>query len=123
MKGEIMEDNKLCGEFSAKVWAEEFVRSVKIKPEIATDEGTMLGWFANAIMAGYDKANQEKAGSIEVGVEEIKDTIVNNKITPELVEKHFPKGQCNERGNAIVLHAEMLIELARVTADYLKEKE
>ena len=118
-----MEDNKLCGEFSAKVWAEEFVRSVKIKPEIATDEGTMLGWFANAIMAGYDKANQEKAGSIEVGVEEIKDTIVNNKITPELVEKHFPKGQCNERGNAIVLHAEMLIELARVTADYLKEKE
>ena len=73
MKGEIMEDNKLCGEFSAKVWAEEFVRSVKIKPEIATDEGTMLGWFANAIMAGYDKANQEKAGSIEkVGVEEVK---------------------------------------------------
>jgi len=64
-----------------------------------------------------------KAGSIKVGVEEIKDTIVNNKITPELVEKHFPKGQCNERGNAIVLHAEMLIELARVTADYLKEKE
>ena len=71
MKGEIMEDNKLCGEFSAKVWAEEFVRSVKIKPEIATDEGTMLGWFANAIMAGYDKANQEKSGSIEkVGVED-----------------------------------------------------
>ena len=75
MKGEIMEDNKLCGEFSAKVWAEEFVRSVKIKPEIATDEGTMLGWFANAIMAGYDKANQEKAGSIEVGVEEIEEII------------------------------------------------
>ena len=123
MKGEIMEDNKLCGEFSAKVWAEEFVKSVKKNPKIATDEGTMLGWFANAIMAGYDKANQEKAGSIKVGVEEIKDTIVNNKITPELVEKHFPKGQCNERGNAIVLHAEMLIELARITADYLKEKE
>ena len=38
MKGEIMEDNKLCGEFSAKVWAEEFVRSVKIKPEIATKD-------------------------------------------------------------------------------------
>ena len=75
MKGEIMEDNKLCGEFSAKVWAEEFVRSVKIKPEIATDEGTMLGWFANAIMAGYDKVNQEKAGSIEVGVEEL-ETII-----------------------------------------------
>ena len=71
----------------------------------------------------FDGRKLNKAGSIEVGVEEIKDTIVNNKITPELVEKHFPKGQCNERGNAIVLHAEMLIELARVTADYLKEKE
>jgi len=73
--------------------------------------------------ANIEKALLE-AGSIKkVGIEEIKDTIVNNKITPELVEKHFPKGQCNERGNAIVLHAEMLIELARVTADYLKEKE
>jgi len=73
--------------------------------------------------ANIEKALLE-AGSIKkVGIEEIKDTIVNNKITPELVEKHFPKGQCNERGNAIVLHAEMLIELARITADYLKEKE
>ena len=50
-------DNKLCGEFSAKVWASEFIKLVKKNPKIAIDEGTMLGWFANAIMAGYDKAN------------------------------------------------------------------
>lgn len=52
-------DSKLVGEFDAQVWAEEFVRMVKIKPEIATDEATMLTWFANAIMAGYDKGRRD----------------------------------------------------------------
>lgn len=40
----------------AREWAEEFVKAVKNNPEIATDEGTMIGWFANAIMAGFDEA-------------------------------------------------------------------
>ncbi|QZE11379.1 hypothetical protein SEA_JADA_9 [Streptomyces phage Jada] len=43
----------------ARVWAEEFVSRIKDNPEIATDEGTMLGWFANAIMAGYDEARRK----------------------------------------------------------------
>ncbi len=51
----------LVGQFDAKVWAEEFVKMVKDKPEIATDEGTMIGWFANAIMAGHDYALNMKA--------------------------------------------------------------
>lgn len=38
----------------AKVWAEEFVKLCQINPSVAIDEGTMIGWFANAIMAGYD---------------------------------------------------------------------
>lgn len=46
-------------------WAKEFVKIVKEKPSIATDEGTMIGWFANAIMAGYDKAQQEKKKDFE----------------------------------------------------------
>lgn len=37
--------------------------------------------------------------------------LLHNDITPELVEKHFPKGECKERGQAIVLHAEMLIAI------------
>jgi len=53
-------EQKLSGEFDAKVWTEEFVKMVKAKPEIATDEGTMLGWFANAIMTGYDKRASEE---------------------------------------------------------------
>ena len=49
---------KLIGNSDAKVWAEEFVKVVNLKPTIATDEGTMIGWFANAIMAGYDFAKK-----------------------------------------------------------------
>lgn len=36
----------------ASVWADEFC---KLFPEM--DRGLMLGWFANAIMAGYDYLN------------------------------------------------------------------
>lgn len=39
----------------AKDWAEAFVAHVQANPSIATDEGTMIGWFANAIMRGYDE--------------------------------------------------------------------
>ena len=40
----------------AQVWATKWLEITKDKPEIATDEGAMIGWFANAIMAGYDSA-------------------------------------------------------------------
>lgn len=42
--------------FDARPWAREFVKSVRERPEIATDEDTMIGWFANAIMRGYDES-------------------------------------------------------------------
>lgn len=42
----------------AKVWADEFM---KMNPPIT--HGLMLGWFANAIMAGYDTAQQRAAPS------------------------------------------------------------
>lgn len=40
----------------AKIWTKKWLETVKQKPEIALDEGVMLGWFANAIMAGWDAA-------------------------------------------------------------------
>lgn len=43
----------------AAVWAEEFISRVKENPDLATDEGAMIGWFANAIMAGYDEARRK----------------------------------------------------------------
>jgi hypothetical protein len=41
------------------VWAEEFIKRVQNDPTLALDEGTMIGWFANAIMAGYDEARRK----------------------------------------------------------------
>jgi hypothetical protein len=40
----------------ARDWARAFVAHVTANPAIATDEGAMIGWFANAIMRGYDTA-------------------------------------------------------------------
>jgi len=40
----------------AVVWARSWLEHVRLNPSIATDEGTMVAWFANAIMAGYDEA-------------------------------------------------------------------
>ena len=49
----------------ALVWTEEWMNTIAKHPEIPTDDGNMITWFANAIMAGYDKgfaaAENEKA--------------------------------------------------------------
>lgn len=41
--------------FDAKDWAEAFCAIVAKNHEIALDEGWMIGWFANALMRGYDE--------------------------------------------------------------------
>lgn len=41
--------------FNATDWARAFVAYVKFDPSIATDEATMAGWFANALMRGFDE--------------------------------------------------------------------
>lgn len=53
------------GEWDAMKWAEEFVRIVRENPEIATDEGTMVGWFANAIMTGADRCGTSLREALE----------------------------------------------------------
>jgi hypothetical protein len=45
--------------FEAPIWVQEWLRTIKEHPDIPTDEGAMLGWFANAIIAGYDYAYRE----------------------------------------------------------------
>jgi len=49
--------------FDAMKWAESFVAHVKLKPTIATDVGTMLAWFATALMRGYDEYPRGQAVS------------------------------------------------------------
>jgi hypothetical protein len=48
------------GEFDAHKWAAEFDRLYPVERP-RPDIDTMLGWFANAIMTGYDKAKNEPA--------------------------------------------------------------
>ena len=50
---------RLANTMDAQVWVDEWMKVVKINPEIPYDDGAMLGWFANAIMAGYDQAKRE----------------------------------------------------------------
>ena len=47
-------DVNLTQTADAQVWAKEWLKTIKEHPTIPTDEGAMIGWFANAIMAGYD---------------------------------------------------------------------
>lgn len=42
--------------FDARIWTSEWLKTIDKHPDIPTNEGAMIGWFANAIMAGYDHA-------------------------------------------------------------------
>lgn len=45
----------------AKIWADEFCKRNR-----ASDHASMIGWFANAIMVGYDTAKQTTEKSSDV---------------------------------------------------------
>ena len=48
---------ELVNSTDATVWAKEFCHIVGQKiPEIKDEEDWIMGWFANAIMAGWDQA-------------------------------------------------------------------
>ena len=43
----------------ALMWAREFMKIWQSEPIDVLDEDLMLGWFANAVMAGYDEARRK----------------------------------------------------------------
>jgi len=57
---------ELMGEFDAKIWAKEFIKVIKNNPDIIIDEDLMLGWFANAIMAGYDRGKMSEKVDVNI---------------------------------------------------------
>lgn len=57
-----MQETQITQSFDARVWARAFVERVKEDPSIATDEATMVGWFANALMRGYDEGRGRAEG-------------------------------------------------------------
>ena len=59
-KGDCGHFCEACGEWphtmDASVWAAKFADAVAADQTMTSDRGVMIGWFANAIMAGYDAA-------------------------------------------------------------------
>ena len=52
-------------EFDARVWVDEWLETLKMHPNAPWDRGFMIGWFANAIMAGFDEANRQHQKGVE----------------------------------------------------------
>lgn len=83
---ELMAETQLAGTMDAHKWAAEFTKRFGI------DEGTMIGWFANAIMAGYDHGLRHDTG---------------DSPAPELVDSDSPGTQDTELETmrALFVHA------------------
>lgn len=65
-------EQKFPHTMDAAVWAAEFV---KLNPE--ADEGLMLSWFANAIMAGYDtRAMRESTPSSIAAMDRLRPDVI-----------------------------------------------
>lgn len=54
-----MDNNDLVGETNAQVWAKRWIEVIAEHPNIPTDEGTMIAWFANAIESGREQGRRE----------------------------------------------------------------
>jgi hypothetical protein len=50
-----MSNNDFTQSFDAQEWAKAFVERASKDHTFATDESNMIGWFANALMRGYDE--------------------------------------------------------------------
>lgn len=57
-----MSEINLHSTMDAQVWTKEFMRLFGHYLDRHIDEGLLICWFANAIMAGYDTAMQRQPG-------------------------------------------------------------
>ena len=83
--------------FDGQTWAKEFIRNVKDHPANATDEGTMIGWFANAIMVGYDRAISNTKQSVPKIVERADWEMKFWKLDKQWSERYAELKKENER--------------------------
>jgi hypothetical protein len=56
----VHDPSQLASTSNAEVWADEFLKAMESNPSIATNRESMIGWFANAIMAGRDESERER---------------------------------------------------------------
>ena len=71
-------------EFDCRVWVKEWMETLRLHPNLPWDEGAMIGWFANAIMAGFDEASRRNNAEKE------------NKMRSKLPKKPFSQVKLDE---------------------------
>lgn len=99
-----------------KKWAEAFMQ---LHGDKIPDEGNMLGWFCNSIMAGYDQANRElltdntrlKAVNAELVCElkslvEEYDEISHSVCSKELGHEHYSGRDGTKYAKIVIAKAE-----------------
>jgi len=65
---------KVPGSFRGRDWAEEFNKVLVKTGDQPCDAGFLEGWFANAIMRGYDEADKTWRDAIDkVNIEKVLD--------------------------------------------------
>jgi len=52
--------SKLPQSFDARDWVNEWRETLRSAPTMSWDDGTMLSWFSNAIMCGFDEASRRE---------------------------------------------------------------
>jgi hypothetical protein len=68
----------------AQYWAEKFMTIVKER-NLEITEDLMMGWFANAIMAGYDEARRKYE------MVNFHDFLMNSIREQNIINEHFEK--------------------------------
>lgn len=92
-----MMKSKLPHSIDARDWVKEWLETIKKDPSIPTDEGTMLAWFANAIMAGWDEHKRRSpdkpsvpAADVEKWCADIRKRILDD-FMPDPTFQKFPQ--------------------------------
>lgn len=109
---------KLHTTMDAKVWTEEFMR---ISPD-SKDDGTMFGWFANAIMCGWDHAHWKLQPKIDSQSQLLAEKDADLKFAQSNLEAAtkntaFLNKRIAELENAVAIFAEADAEAARKDAE------
>ena len=60
----------------AKLWADEFMATKQRLGDAEFDHAMMLGWFANAIMRGYDEGKRLGATDAQATIAALEETIL-----------------------------------------------
>lgn len=70
----VLSVNALLSTTDATVWADEWLKTLSKHPKISKDRSVMIGWFANAIMTGYDAGRKAEAALSKKGDDEKADS-------------------------------------------------